>query len=541
MSTGGMFTLITNDGRQDRVLMANDLLSQRLATISMERERQGLEPTPTLLDIEKTHVLFMNAHFKPFAAIGFEYNKVKATSGNIGLGTTVQFSIPQFGDFINDMVLHVRLGAVSASTAAHTWRWVSWPGEKLLGKTRFTVNGTPLDEYTSQDYTFYRQFRLSADKVAGYSRCMGQQVLHPAQVIPEDGTALTGTLAGGIAVGTDAPADCVTNSAAFWVQVSDGYQTVKTGTAHSATTAASGYARTDILEVTAPLMFWFNETPQLAVPSVSLPFGQRYIEFDFASLADLASGVVVTGAGATASTGATLSITGNEVVTCELYVNNIFVLPEVHTIFIRRVGFNLIRVHRRQATRISTATTQDLHLQNIKWPIETLFFGIRDSTRNDTKTKTVYLDNWHSFGQAHAVRSNCTFNGVAGADLNVQYNKLLPVIQTVSIAAHGVPLYNDMPAVLFNQYIPWAYGRGINTPTDPGLYCLTFCFYPGVYQPSGHINVSRAREFYVRFDNTVNYGRNLGVAITNAEFICTATALNFLLISDGSAVLRYST
>jgi hypothetical protein len=47
------------------------------------------------MDIEKTHVLFMNAHFKPFAAIGYEYNKVRPQSGNIQLGGQAQFSIPQ--------------------------------------------------------------------------------------------------------------------------------------------------------------------------------------------------------------------------------------------------------------------------------------------------------------------------------------------------------------------------------------------------------------------------------------------------------------
>lgn len=537
MSTGGIFTLITNDGRQDRVLMANDLLTQRLATISQERERQGMDPTPTLLDIEKTHVLFMNAHFKPFAAIGFEYNKVRNSAGTVTLGTTVQFSIPQFGDFFHDMVLHVKLGAVSAATNTHTWRWVSWPGERLCSRTKFLVNGNILDEYFSDDYAFYRQFTLKNDKLAGYQRCMGQQTLIPAQVVPLAGTALN-TAATGLFGAAGAG---VAESTGVWVNVSDGYQTVKNHTAASSTTADTGHVRTDILEVTVPLMFWFNENPQLAIPSVSIPFGQRYLEFELAQLSDLAAGVVVNGVGTTNSTAAALSISGTQIQTCDLYVNNIFVNPEVHTIFIRRVGFNLIRVHRRQVFRVQTTSSGDILLNSLKWPIETIFFGFRDMTRNGDQTGYVYLDNWHSFGQAHAVTNGITFNAADDSDLNVQYNKLLPVVQTVSFSAHGIPLYNDMPAILLNQYIPWAYGNGINTPTDPGAYCVTFNLYPGVYQPSGHINISRAREFYIKFSNAVSAGRNLGSAITNADFVASARALNFLLISDGSAVLRYST
>ena len=105
MSTGGIFNLITNDGKQDRMLMASELLSQRLAEIKASRANMD-NPNPTLSDIERTHILFMNAHFKPFAAMAYEYNKVVAN--NPTLGSKVQFSIPQFGDFFSDMVVYVK-------------------------------------------------------------------------------------------------------------------------------------------------------------------------------------------------------------------------------------------------------------------------------------------------------------------------------------------------------------------------------------------------------------------------------------------------
>ena len=77
MATGGIFQLITNDGKQDRMLMASALLKSRIEAASkMRRNRGDADDTPTLYDIERTHILFTNAHFKPFAAIGFEYNKV---------------------------------------------------------------------------------------------------------------------------------------------------------------------------------------------------------------------------------------------------------------------------------------------------------------------------------------------------------------------------------------------------------------------------------------------------------------------------------
>jgi len=71
MATGGIFTIITNDGKQDRMLMATALLHERLRAINAFKHSQNasmggraddLKNLPTLLDIEKTHILFTNAH-----------------------------------------------------------------------------------------------------------------------------------------------------------------------------------------------------------------------------------------------------------------------------------------------------------------------------------------------------------------------------------------------------------------------------------------------------------------------------------------------
>ncbi len=66
MATGGIFTLITNDGKQDRLLLATALLNKRLLEIEQARAQNPRikDPTPTLVDIERTHVLFMNAQLE---------------------------------------------------------------------------------------------------------------------------------------------------------------------------------------------------------------------------------------------------------------------------------------------------------------------------------------------------------------------------------------------------------------------------------------------------------------------------------------------
>jgi hypothetical protein len=71
MSAGAVFKLIANDGKADRMIMATKLLNQRIKDVMCARKRAGkADITPTLVDLERTHILYVNAHFKPFAAIG---------------------------------------------------------------------------------------------------------------------------------------------------------------------------------------------------------------------------------------------------------------------------------------------------------------------------------------------------------------------------------------------------------------------------------------------------------------------------------------
>ena len=121
MSAGAVFKLVANDGKADRMIMATALLNQRIRDVMCARASAGKEdPTPTLVDLERTHILYVNAHFKPYAAVGFEYNKVRPSSGNPTLGSTVTFSIPQFGDFFNDMVLRTRLSQFQGKPLSFT-------------------------------------------------------------------------------------------------------------------------------------------------------------------------------------------------------------------------------------------------------------------------------------------------------------------------------------------------------------------------------------------------------------------------------------
>ena len=596
MSTGGIFQLITNEGKQDRMLLATQLLNKRLLAIERQRgnDPKIRDPTPTLADIERTHLVFVNAHFKPFAAIGYEYSKVNPGAGGTRLGgTDIQFSIPQFGDFFNDMALHVKLSSVTATNSAY-WsdplnnpangaelvRYVNYPGQRLVKNVRFDVNGNPLDKYSSDVMNMHQKFFVTPNKNVGWSRAVGQEVPYVGyQSVSSVGTATAAYTGRGAGVRQQ-------------LSFVDGYQTPK--------------ATQPDLDMFIPLLFWFNEDPRLSIPSVSIPYGQRWIYFDFCQANEL-----LQHCGATPSLddpGAN-PVTVPDVVTCELYINNIFVNPEIHDIYIKRIGFNLIRTHITQVFNV-TKSNDSLLVNNLKWPVETLYLGMRPRD-NISTSSTQMLDNWNSYAyktengvntaaMANAYTVSGIPAGLTGANINsvwintsgvaapfvalatysswAQLNAALhtanlppialpdpapaftaaniqayananginarasywsaaPTISTIGIQAQGVDLYRDFPAGFYNSYIPYTYGGTYtNTPDDIGVLMVTFNLYPRTYQPSGYLNVSRAREFYINYSSDL-----VGSTVSSADFVVTAVAINFLLVSDGSAVLRYAT
>ncbi len=455
MSAGGTFKLIANDGKADRMIMATELLNQRIKDVMCMRAKQGFaDPTPTLVDLERTHILFVNSHFKPFAAIAYEYNKTRTNNGQSGFGASAQFSIPQFGDFFADMVVNVQLAATAATVgtvpalpayignvnqvttsttstsginnttsgvytqyqysyvdnvgnvltvgapASNYVRYAEFPGQRLFRQVKFEVNGNPLDSYDSTAYMFRQKFWTTPGKDIGWRRLVGQEVPHDAysDICLFDGAStFPSPISNLIDISGAAAPSSPTNStttARKYSKVVNGPQTPK--------------AIQPALDLWIPLIFWFNTDTRLSIPSVSIPYGQRFITIDIEQQANVlftAPGnmflqLVVqqqTSADAgTKGTAAAIAVTSvnqyvyrtpvsalnsnidttQQILLFDLYTNNIFVNPEIHDVYIKRIGFSLIRVYRTQANTEQVAIDNVL-LSQLKWPVESMFIGMR--------------------------------------------------------------------------------------------------------------------------------------------------------------------
>ena len=681
MSTGAVFKLIANDGKADRMIMATKLLNQRIKDVMCARTAAGkADVTPTLVDLERTHILYVNAHFKPFAAIGYEYNKVRPQSGGTDLGSGVTFSIPQFGDFFHDMVCRVRLsgfaarpqqtplqsptnpvlspanpfpansgagtatvtsynlvdafGNVLVSAANYTAapysvayqnfvRYCEYPGNRLFRAVKFDVNGNPLDAYDEMVPAMLEKFCTPPHKRAGYDRLVGQEVAltgyggldyarvtdanyanTPGNVITRAGenqsnqtvalyrlAQLAGQTApgpGGALGPTGAPT--VVGSAVVALnpqgqsgglfqnqydvsrklqQVVNGPQTPKPSQPP--------------LEIWNKLRFWFNDDVRLSIPSVSIPFGQRFISVDLCLQSALAFEfpsifleTVVDQADAPG--GLTLrrktyspifqagGLTPISVDRMELYINNIFVNPEVHDIYIKRIGFSLIRVYRQQRQTTDSSVGETL-LSQLKWPVEYMFVGLRPTWNVSSQNANQWRD-WHRLTRLVDATSDAAlpagavgvpaptdplnmsnFQGASVAEVPFsalssyidrvmpdQYYLPVPTVDSMALTSHGIVIFDNFADTFFSSYMPFHFGgTALCTPEDVGALFVNMALFPRSYQPSGHLNISRARETYLKWTSTYI------TAATPADLIVVAVALNFLLITDGSAVLRYST
>lgn len=694
MSAGGTFKLTANDGKADRMIMASSLLRQRINDVVMSRKAAGKSDlTPTLIDIERTHILYVNAHFKPFAAIAYEYNKVRPQSGNPVFGGGVTFSLPQYGDFFYDIVVRTRISSFFATggtaptsdvlydaagtkvatgaTYQNLVQYCEYPGHRLFTKVSFEVNGNPLDSYDTDVVIMLDKFTKGVNKVLGSDRLVGQETpltgyrdLKIAQVYDNDCTstsfntpyntigrwsttqsnqqaALFGVGSAYVGVASNLGSNpsfvnsgtfpdatsiglTVTASAIAGVSITSAVSsTGTTGTnvhaiyvdpiaaplagttpkgaygsgAQWSGTGQQGPNQYDIcreittvvngpqtpkpvqppLEIWNKLKFWFNDNVNLSIASVSIPFGQRFINIDLCdqdnilleapSLYRFTPGVANTSsAGAAAYFTPYYTINGISAVDIgmEMYINNIFLNPEIHDIYIRRIGFSLIRVYRKQTVRVTVATGEVL-LSQLKWPVEYLMVGFRP--RFNTLLPSAgasgaygsgnwsYWHDWHRLTRQYTSYTampgltGCTAEfgstpaslEIAGSTVSVQNGDIQywipgPTVDNVSLVSHGINIFDRFSDKFFNQYMPYNYGGiNLNTPDDEGALLLNMCLFPRAYQPSGHLNISRARETYL------NYSSTYISANSPCDLIVVAVAINFLLITDGSAILRYST
>ena len=159
------------------------------------------------------------------------------------------------------------------------------------------------------------------------------------------------------------------------------------------------------------MLFWFNEDFSNALPSACIPFGQRYVVIQLedaknivfrAPAAHLIVKVInrfVPGTNFIRNGDGTYDLSGGLVVrntwyeyqylpvytngtlnyptikTMFLYTNNLFTHPAVHDLYIKRIGFSLVRVHKNQQNFLNGPESNIL-MSQFKYPVEQIYVGV---------------------------------------------------------------------------------------------------------------------------------------------------------------------
>ncbi len=137
---------------------------------------------------------------------------------------------------------------------------------------------------------------------------------------------------------------------------------------------------------------------------------------------------------------------------------------------------------------------------------------------------------------ATATSNDLTTSSFATDVQQDQYWQSVPTVDFLTVQAHGINLFDNFQDKFYTQYVPYHYGGDqIVAPKDAGVFMINFSHFPGSYQPSGHFNFSRSRETFLSWNSSF-----IGTG-TPVNLIVVARAINFLIITDGSAMLRFST
>lgn len=503
--TGGPFTLITNQGKLDEILYQTDALNQNIkywkTTILPELKRKNPSRSnedllasqaalPPLWAIEKTHVLFVNNSFKPFAAVASNYSKSMSIEGLPTFGTSCTFKLPQYGEFTNDCVLYVKLTGFRAVNALDKVRYCELPGHRLMKKTSIKIGQTPIDEYGTERYNVNYQFKLPSQKQAGYLRDIGQEIPKTGYITPD-------------------PAVDEYREYRFF---GDGPQTFKT--------------IQPTLELWIPILFWFKDV-QHGLPNFLIASNQINLEVLFENVANLIAYADYGGGGA---------YTPPTISDCCVYCNNLYMSPEMQKIILANYKYDLIRVNRSQTQRL-TNSSGNIHLNQLKWPVECMYVGFRP-VANYSNSQTWWRN---CFLTQKNVKEMVVDSGnTPQVNSAIYYAEEQPT-SSVQLKVFDSVLFPELPPNFYSSYIPYQYGQMYATPKDMGYLMFNFNRYPGQDQPSGHFNTSRGRELYLEYISNIASGAYLISSSSPVDLIVIADCINMLQIESGNVILTFST
>jgi len=278
-----------------------------------------------------------------------------------------------------------------------------------------------------------------------------------------------------------------------------------------------------------PLLFWFNKDKRLALPNNVSQYGKVKVRIDLEESNKLITCVDI------------VNDLYNEkfntpnIEEIELYTNHIYINPEIQDIFVTRLGFILVRIHKR-ITTILNKNKDKILLPELKFPMESLYLYFRPSI-NETGLDN--LQTWYknaildlNYIQTPVIYDNA---GTKTIGYNsIKYYQESPVVNNIELLINDTSTYNFNGIKLYDSYLPYISDKNVITSNN-NIYYLPFSFYESKNQPCGYLNLSKSREIYLDYESTKIE------QYSPVNLYIYAKTINFLLITKNSANLKYIT
>lgn len=446
---------------------------------------------PSIEDIQSSHFLFMNNQYKPFVESSHGYSKVTVNTKPL-FGGEILFDVPADGNFISDMVLHIQLSELTPKNVNDKVRYADYLGHKIIKNIQFIINNNIIDEYSGEYYNVHYNNIVPENKKKAWLSCIGQET-------PIDGILLQ---------------DPVNSDYKEHRIIYNGNQTIKSS--HG------------VVELFIPLLFWFNIHQKSCLLN-NYPQGKVKIKVNFEESTNLMTCVDVVNDIYNENYNTPVF---NE---CELYTNNIYINEDIQDIFISKLGFSLIRTHKKIEVLLNLDRDNISLSDELKFPVEDIAFYARP-VENEIGIDS--LDTWHRNAVLKLVNIKTpVIYKLAGIDTlginNIKFYEETPVFESFNLSVNGGSIHGTDVPLFYQAYLPYASGKNI-TSNNKHIYFISYNLFPKQFQPSGYVNMTKSREIYF------NYSSKLIENNKPVKLYLHATCLNFLVFNNITGCLNFA-
>jgi hypothetical protein len=582
MSKGGTINVIINQQNPDDLINNSKRLLDRLDEFNKKAEGIVLDPSnpnyismknsvaPIINFLERTHHVFVNSSFKPNIPVSFEYTKVSAA--NPSFGSLIPFDIKPYGDFWSDMVLNIKLTGLSAVDSRDRVRYATMVGHRIGTLYQVQIQGVKIDEYDYNNYNIYYNTEVSVDRKTLWMRNMGQEI------------PITGFL-------TPDPNNDMYRE---YRTIGNGYQTLKQNQDDLDLWIPLLFWFKDVR----------HALPQIIPNGQFKILVQLANIQDLIGVEDLGGGGLYNAPKIATCDLYVNNIFMQDDIFQIYLNNFTFSLIRVHTYQLSTITSSAISYEKLYGIRYPVETifigfrpranlelsqywNKYCALQNksiptavmVKNPSLTLTgtvisandFGEIIIVNSSLSTQTNYYLNYYFVltdgvgyipqditlnqyivTQWNPITSTITINGSWNGEVPnssttwelyalqpghqyIEYYQETPVVNTLELRAYNIPLRGPFPSSFFDQYIPFRYGSNRFTASgNIGIYIMNFNLYPMNLNPSGHIDFTQTRENYLYWTSNIISESN------PVDLIIYSKSINFLILRNNQAILRYS-